>query len=445
LRLSTNEVELSAVSDIERETLRRVSVRLLPFLFVLYLLNFLDRSNVALAALQMNRDLKFSSSAFGFGAGIFFAGYAIFEVPSNIALARIGARRWIARIMISWGVIATAMMFVRTPMSFYVLRFLLGVAEAGFFPGIVWYLTTWFPKERRARATTRFFIALPMSGLLGGTLGAYLLSLDGKAGIAGWQWLFLMEGIPSIIFGIICLFYLTDSPAKANWLNDRQREWLIQRMEQDVIAANTKHDMPALHALRKPVIWFLAIPYFCMLTAGYAYTFWSPIVIREALHLSDTKTSLVVAAIALCSMTFMLLHAHSSDKRHERFLHAALGGLLIAIGFGGAALISNPVLRVMFFGLVIVGSNSLLAPFWCLPSMVLSGSSAAVGIALINSLGNVGGFLGPYLIGFLKDMTGGTRGSFLVLAGFGVACAFFVLVLRQTAFGVSARQRVAAT
>ncbi len=445
MRLSTNEVELSTVSDIERETLRRVSVRLLPFLFVLYLLNFLDRSNVALAALQMNRDLKFSSSAFGFGAGIFFAGYAIFEVPSNIALARIGARRWIARIMISWGLIATAMMFVRTPMSFYVLRFLLGVAEAGFFPGIVWYLTQWFPKERRARATTRFFLALPMSGLLGGTLGAYLLSLDGKGGIAGWQWLFLMEGIPSIVFGIACLFYLTDSPAKARWLSGEQREWLIQRMEQDVIAANTKHDMPALHALRKPVIWFLAIPYFCMLTAGYAYTFWSPIVIREALHLSDTKTSLVVAAIALCSMTFMLLHAHSSDKRHERFLHAALGGVLIAIGFGGAALISNPVLRVMFFGLVIVGSNSLLAPFWCLPSMVLSGSSAAVGIALINSLGNVGGFLGPYLIGFLKDMTGGTRGSFLVLSGFGAACAFFVVVLRQTAFGVSARQRVATT
>jgi ACS family tartrate transporter-like MFS transporter len=426
--------------------MRRVSIRLLPFLFVLYLLNFLDRSNVALAALQMNRDLRFSSSAFGFGAGIFFAGYAIFEVPSNMALARIGARRWIARIMISWGIIATSMMFVRTPMAFYVLRFLLGVAEAGFFPGIVWYLTQWFPSERRARATTRFMIALPMSGILGGTLGAYLLSLDGRAGIAGWQWLFLVEGIPSIVAGLVCLWYLTDSPAKAQWLSDPQRQWLIERMEQDVVRARTNHEMPALDALRKPVIWLLAIPYFCMLTAGYAYTFWAPIVIRDALGASDTRASLVVAAIALCSMIFMLLHARSSDRRNERFLHAALGGVLIAIGFGGAALIPNPVVRVVFFGFVIMGSNALLAPFWCLPCMVLSGSSAAVGIALINSLGNVGGFLGPYLIGYLKDVTGGTRGSFLVLAGFGVACAFFLVLLRQTAFGVTARrQRVAAT
>lgn len=425
--------------------MRRVGVRLLPFLFVLYLLNFLDRSNVALAALQMNRDLKFSSSAFGFGAGIFFAGYSIFEVPSNIALARIGARRWIARIMISWGIIATSMMFVRTPMSFYVLRFLLGVAEAGFFPGIVWYLTQWYPKERRARATTRFMIALPVSGVLGGTLGAYLLSLDGKAGIAGWQWLFLLEGIPSIVFGVICLFYLTDSPAKAAWLSDSQRQWLIERMKQDVIASKTDHHMPALHALRKPVIWFLALPYFFLLTCGYAYTFWAPIVIRDALHTTDTSTSLVTAAIALCSMAYMLWHGHSSDKQHERFLHTAFGGVLIAVGFAGAALIPNPVVRMIFFGLVLVGTNAFLAPFWCIPTMVLSGSSAAVGIALINSLGNVGGFFGPYLTGFLKDMTGGTRGTFLVLSVFGVACAFLIVALRQSAFGASARQKVAVT
>lgn len=431
---------MSTVSDIERETMRRVSVRLLPFLFVLYLLNFLDRSNVALAALQMNRDLKFSSSAFGFGAGIFFAGYAIFEVPSNMALARFGARKWIARIMITWGMIATAMMFVRTPMSFYVLRFLLGVAEAGFFPGIVWYLTQWFPRERRARATTRFMIALPMSGILGGTLGGYLLSLDGNAGIAGWQWLFLIEGIPSILFGFICLWYLTDSPEKAHWLNDAQREWLIARMEQDVVASNTRHDMPALHALRKPVIWYLVLPYFCMLTCGYAYTFWAPIVVRDALNTTDTRTALVTATIALCSMAYMLWHGNSSDRKHERFLHAALGGVLIAIGFSGAALIQNPVLRVMSFGLVLVGSNALLSPFWCIPTMVLSGSSAAVGIAMINSLGNVGGFIGPYLIGFLKDTTGSTKGSFLVLAMLGVVCAVSLVMLGRSAFGVASRR-----
>jgi MFS transporter, ACS family, tartrate transporter len=425
----------NAGSSLERETMRKVSLRLLPFLFVLYLLNFIDRSNVALAALQMNRDLHFSASAFGFGAGIFFAGYSIFEVPSNIALARIGARRWIARIMITWGMIATAMMFVRTPLAFYILRFLLGVAEAGFFPGIVWYLTQWYPRERRARATSRFFIALPMSGIVGGTLGGYLLSLDGRAGLAGWQWLFLVEGIPSIVIGIICLWYLTDNPSKAEWLDDRERDWLVARMEQDVIEGKTQHDLPALHALKKPVIWFLALPYFCMLTAGYAYTFWAPIVIRDALRISDTRTALVTASIAAFSMGFMLFTARSSDRRNERFFHASLGGLLIAIGFTGAALISNPVVRVLFFGMVIVGSNTMLAPFWCLPSIVLSGGSAAVGIALVNSLGNVGGFVGPYLVGFIKDFTGSTRGSFLALAVFGVLSAVFCLLLRRTSLG----------
>lgn len=425
---------------LERETMRKVSLRLLPFLFLLYVLNFLDRSNVALAALQMNRDLSFSSSAFGFGAGIFFAGYSIFEVPSNLALSRIGARRWIARIMISWGVIASAMMFVRTPLAFYILRFLLGVAEAGFFPGIVWYLTQWFPKERRARASSRFFIALPMSGILGGTVGGALLKLDGRMGLSGWQWLFLMEGIPSIIVGIIVIWYLTDEPGKALWLDDRQRAWLVNRMEQDRIHSSSAHGMPALHALRKPVIWFLGLPYFFMLTAGYAYTFWAPIVIRDALHVTDTKAALVTALIAGVSMAFMTLTARSSDRMSERFLHAALGGILIAIGFTGAALIGNPVLRVAFFGLVIIGSNTMLAPFWCLPSMILSGSSAAVGIALINSLGNIGGFVGPYLIGFIKDLTGGTKGSFLALALFGLASAAFCVMVRQSAFGATARR-----
>lgn len=426
-------------SDLERETMRKVSVRLLPFLFVLYLLNFLDRANVSLAALQMNRDLHFSSSAFGFGAGIFFAGYAIFEVPSNIALARVGARRWIARIMISWGIIATSMMFVRSPLSFYVLRFLLGVAEAGFFPGIVWYLTQWFPKEQRARASSRFFIALPMSGILGGTVGGALLKLDGNLGLSGWQWLFLVEGIPSVIVGFIALWYLTDSPAKAAWLDERQRAWLVARMEHDVAGSHVDHSLPALHALRKPIIWFLALPYFFMLTAGYAYTFWAPIVIRDALHTTNTKAALVTALIASCSMTFMLFSARSSDRHSERFYHAALGGVLIAIGFTGAALIPNPIVRVAFFGLVVVGANTMLAPFWCLPSMVLGGSSAAVGIALINSLGNTGGFLGPYLIGFIKDLTGGTKGSFLALALSGVASASFCLILRRSAFGASTR------
>lgn len=424
---------------LEIETMRRVSIRLLPFLFLLYVLNFLDRSNVALAALQMNRDLSFSASAFGFGSGIFFAGYAIFEVPSNVALARIGARRWIARIMISWGIIATGMMLVRTPIQFYVLRFLLGVAEAGFFPGIVWYLTQWFPAERRARASSRFMIALPVSGIIGGTLGSWLLSLDGSRGLAGWQWLFLVEGIPSIIAGIVVLWYLTDLPKNALWLTEPQRNWLVGRMERDATLSTSRHDMPALHALRNPTIWLLALPYFFMLTAGYAYTFWAPTVIRDALSATDTTAALVTAAIAFVSMCFMLLHARSSDRRGERFLHSALGGVLIAIGFTGAALIPNPILRVIFFGVVLIGCNAMLPPFWCIAPMILSGSAAAVGIALINSLGNVGGFVGPYVIGFVKDATGGTKGSFLALALFGAASTACCLMLRGSAMRNAAR------
>ena len=415
--------------------MRKVGLRLIPFLFVLYVFNFVDRSNVALAALQMNRDLSFSSSAFGFGAGIFFVGYSLFEVPSNWILDRVGARRWIARIMISWGLIAAAMMFVRTPIHFYVLRFLLGVAEAGFFPGIVYYLTKWFPKERRARATSRFFIALPMSGILGGFLGGFLLSLDGHFGLAGWQWLFLLEGIPSVIIGISVLWYLTDEPRDAHWLDDSQRAWLIQRMEADAKSTNPRHGTAALHALKNPMVWFLALPYFLMLTAGYGYTFWVPIVVRDTLHTTDSHTALITASIATVSMMVMLISAAHSDRKRERFYHAAASGVLIAVGFIGAALLPTPILRIVFLGMVVIGSNMMLAPFWCMPTLILSGEAAAVGIALINSIGNIGGFIGPYAIGFFKDATGSNEGSFLGLAACGVGVTVFCVSLRFSTLG----------
>ena len=415
--------------------MRKVGLRLIPFLFVLYVFNFVDRSNVALAALQMNRDLSFSSSAFGFGAGIFFIGYSLFEVPSNWILDRVGARRWIARIMISWGLIAAAMMFVRTPIHFYVLRFLLGVAEAGFFPGIVYYLTKWFPKERRARATSRFFIALPMSGILGGFLGGFLLSLDGHFGLAGWQWLFLLEGIPSVIIGISVLWYLTDEPRDAHWLDDSQRAWLIQRMEADAKSTNPRHGTAALHALKNPMVWFLALPYFLMLTAGYGYTFWVPIVVRDTLHTTDSHTALITASIATVSMMVMLISAAHSDRKRERFYHAAASGVLIAVGFIGAALLPTPILRIVFLGMVVIGSNMMLAPFWCMPTLILSGEAAAVGIALINSIGNIGGFIGPYAIGFFKDATGSNEGSFLGLAACGVGVTVFCVSLRFSTLG----------
>ncbi|MDP9176134.1 MAG: MFS transporter [Gemmatimonadota bacterium] len=430
---------------LERETMRRVGLRLLPFLFVLYIFNFLDRTNVALAALQMNRDLSFSSTAFGLGAGIFFVGYALFEVPSNMLLIRVGARRWIARIMISWGLIAAAMMFVRTPFQFYSLRLLLGIAEAGFFPGIVYYLTQWFPAKRRARASSRFMIAIPLSGVLGGVLGGFLLSLDGRLGLAGWQWLFLVEGLPSAFIGITVLRYLTDQPRDAHWLTAEQRAWLIEEMRLDKEKSGAAHEMPALRALAQPVIWLLALPYFLVLTAGYGYTFWSPIVIRDTLHTTDTQTALLTAVFAVCSMLAMLAVGASSDRTGERLYHAAFGGILIAVGFTGAALLPHPVLRILALALVLVGSNSMLPSFWCLPSMVLSGSAAAVGIALINSLGNTGGFVGPYVIGFVKDRTGGNTGSFLILAALGAICAVVCILLKRHPAFAAVRPRASSS
>jgi ACS family tartrate transporter-like MFS transporter len=426
---------------LERETMRKVSVRLLPFLFVLYIFNFLDRTNVALASLQMNRDLSFSSTAFGLGAGIFFVGYALFEVPSNLLLVRVGARRWIARIMITWGLIAAAMMFVRTPFEFYGLRLLLGIAEAGFFPGIVYYLTQWFPAKRRARASSRFMIAIPLSGVLGGVLGGFILGLDGKLGLAGWQWLFLLEGLPSALLGITVLWYLTDEPHDARWLTDDQRAWLIEEMRLDKATSSAAHGMPALRALAQPVIWLLALPWFLMLAAGYGYTFWSPIVIRETLHTTDTQTALLTALIAISAMTTMLLVSASSDRRGERLYHAAIGGFLIAVGFTGAALLQQPILKVLALALVLNGANIMTPPFWCLPSMILSGSAAAVGIALISSLGNTGGFIGPYIIGFVKDRTGGTTGSFLILAALGALCAIICVLLKRHSAFASNRPR----
>src|SRR5262245_47757520 len=273
-------------TDLARTTMRQVSLRLLPFLFVLYVCNFLDRTNVAIAALQMNRDLNFSATAYGFGAGIFLLGYALFEVPSNLVLARVGARYWIARIMITWGLIATAMMFVRTPLQFYGLRFLLGVAEAGFVPGIIYYPNRWFPTAQRARALSCFLIAVPISAAIGNPLGAWLLGFDGLRGLAGWQWLFLLEGIPAVLLGFAVLAILPDDPASSRWLSVEQRDWLTASPRRDADRSLAPHGVAPLRALVLPTLWLVSLPYFLAITAQYGYTFWAPTMIRDALQTS---------------------------------------------------------------------------------------------------------------------------------------------------------------
>jgi ACS family tartrate transporter-like MFS transporter len=418
---------------LEAATLRIVGRRLLPFLFLLYIFNVLDRTNVGIAALQMNAELGFSSAAFGFGAGIFFLGYSLFEVPSNLILARVGARRWIAIILVAWGLLASGMMLVRTPAQFYWLRFLLGLAEAGFFPGIIFYLCQWFPSTRRATATSRFMIAIPLSAAVGGPLGGVLLQFSGVGHLSGWQWLFLIEGLPSVVLGFVALKVLDDGPADAAWLPDDCRAWLAERIRREQEHSVRAHQMPGLRAILHPLVWVLALPYFLALTVWYGYAFWAPIVISEALKSSHVATGLIIGAIAALSTLAMLAVGASSDRAGERCTHAALSIGLAGAGFLAAAVASHPLLRVAGLTLVSMGGLSFLVPFWCLPPMLFRGQMAAVAIALVSSIGSVGGFVGPSLIGSLKNAYGGESAALTALAVAALAAGGLCLALRRRA------------
>jgi len=426
-----------------RRTMRRVSFRLVPFLFVLFLCNFLDRTNVGIAKLQMARDLTWlSESVYGFGAGIFFLGYSLLEVPSNLILARVGARRWIARIMISWGIVASAMMFVRTPLQFYVLRFLLGVTEAGFFPGIVYYLSEWFPSRDRARPMAWFMTAIPVSAAIGNPLSGWLLGLDGRLGLTGWEWLFLLEGIPSVLLGITVLGVLRDRPRDARWLSDEERTWLVTRLESDPDGRAAPHGLPPLRALAHPVLWLASLIYFLVMLGSFSYSFWAPTVVREALQADNLTVGLVTGAMAAFATVAMLVVGARADRTGERGGHASASLVIAALGWAGTALLPHPVARVLAFALVPAGIYGFLAPFWCLPTALLRGTAAAAGIALVNAVGTTGGFVGPYTVGLLKDATGGTAGAFAGLAVLALAAAALCLVLRRWARSALAATRI---
>jgi ACS family tartrate transporter-like MFS transporter len=387
----------------------------------------------------MNRDLHFSATAYGFGAGIFFIGYALFEIPSNLILARVGARRWIARIAISWGLIASAMVLVRTPVQFYALRFLLGVAEAGFLPGIIYYLSLWFPARERGVATARFMIAAPLAGVVGNSLGGWILGLDGRLPLHGWQWLFVLEGIPSVVLGAVTLILLTDRPEDAQWLSSEQREWLVERLRRDAMESAAAQGVTPLGALVHPVVWLLALTNFLMAVPLWAYAFWAPLFVRDALHTSTVATGLIVGGIACLAAAAMLLSGTHSDRTQERCLHAGAGAMVAAAGCAGAALLPNPLGQVAALAIVEIGVRIYVPPFLCLTPMLLRGTAAAAGIALVNTILSVGGFVGPYLTGWFKDATGSTNGAFLVLACLSLSAAALCLVLRrQPAFAIPA-------
>jgi ACS family tartrate transporter-like MFS transporter len=418
--------------ELERQTMARVTWRLLPFLLLLYIISWLDRVNVGFAKLQMNADLGLSDTAYGFGAGIFFLAYAICEVPSNLLLVRYGARIWIARIMITWGLISAGMMFVQGEWSFYAMRVLLGAAEAGFLPGIVYYLSQWFPRAHRAKAVSWFMIGIPLSIVFGGPLSGWLLGFDGVMGLHGWQWMYLVEGLPAVFLGFVVLGFLTDRPADARWLTAEQRQWLMTRIEAEHAAVTALHRGHWLDALMHPTVWLLAAIMFCCQTGSYGLTLWVPTIVKGLSGYTDLQVGLFSAIPYIAAALGMVLIGRSSDRTGERFFHIAVPSAIGALGFVATGMISAPMAAMVALSIAAVGDYSTRGPFWALPGRFLTGSSAAAGIAFINSAGAVGGFIGPYAVGYLKDTTGSFESPLYLLAGILMAGAVLTLWLRKS-------------
>ncbi|CAB3819831.1 Putative metabolite transport protein NicT [Achromobacter animicus] len=388
----------------------------MPLLVVCYVVAYLDRVNVGFAKLQMLQELQFSETVYGLGAGIFFIGYFIFEIPSNIILHKVGARIWIARIMITWGIISACMMFVTSEHMFYFLRFLLGAAEAGFFPGIILYLTYWYPAARRGRITTFFMTAVPMSGLIGGPISGWIMAtFHGDHGLSGWQWLFLLEGIPSVVIGVLVLIYLDDRINKAKWLTANEKAVLIRNIAAE---EQQKEDPPIRAALTKPRVWAMALIYFSFVMGLYGVGFWMPSLIKNTGVQSPLAIGLLTAVPNLFAVIGMILISRNSDRQRERRWHVALPALFGAVGlFLSAVWSGNTVLAILALTVANIGICTVLPLFWSLPTALLGGTAAAAGIALINSVGNLAGFVSPYLVGWLKDLTRTTNTGLSMLAG----------------------------
>jgi D-galactonate transporter len=412
----------------ESQLFRKLAWRVLPFLLVCYLFAYLDRVNVAFAKLQMAQQLQFSEAVYGLGAGIFFIGYFLFEVPSNLIMARVGARRWIARIMITWGFLSAGMMFVTSASGFYVMRFLLGVAEAGFFPGILLYLSQWFPSVQRGRVVALLMAAVPVSSVLGAPIsGMILQSMQGVGGLGGWQWLFLIEGVPSVILGLVCLFVLTDKIADAAWLSPDEKRYLLRQLEQENQEKST-HSFAA--ALASPRLWLLASIYFCVALGNLGLAFWMPTLVKEAGVQSLGTVGWLTAIPYLSATIVMILVGRSADARRERRYHLAIPMMIGAAGLIAAAHMPNLPMTMLALVVATAGLTTALPMFWPLPSAILGGTAMAGGLALLNSAGALAGFVGPFGIGWLKTNTGYPTLALYVMAAIVVAGALAVLSLR---------------
>lgn len=393
------------VSRVEERTYRKVTLRIVPFLFICYLAAYLDRVNVGFAKLQMLHELNFSETVYGFGAGIFFLGYVLFEVPSNVIMLRVGARIWIARIMITWGVISALMILVKSPLMFYVLRFLLGVAEAGFIPGILLYLTYWYPAARRGKITAIFLAAIPTASIIGAPLSGWILNaVSGAHGLSGWQWLFLIETIPSILLGIVTIFYLRDSVASVGWLDaDEKRIVATNIAREDHEKEGHSHLSQAFSDGR---VWLLGIIYFALVCGIYIISFWLPSLIKQTGVSDPLKIGLLAAVPYIAAIIAMIAVNVSGDRMRERRWHSLLPAVAAGIGLAMTGFAGTNILLAMV-GLTIAtaGASSAQASFWCLPPAFLGGAAAAAGIALINSLGNIAGFVSTFLVGWMTDLT----------------------------------------
>jgi ACS family tartrate transporter-like MFS transporter len=407
----------------------RVTWRLVPFLFVLYIVAYLDRINVGFAALQMQQQLGFNDAVYGLGAGMFFAGYFVFQVPSNLILQRVGARRWISLLMIVWGVISSSMIFVTTARSFYVLRFLLGLAEAGFFPGVILYLRNWFPPAARARTVARFMTAAALSGVVGGPVSGALLGVQ-LGNLAGWQWLFLMEGLPAILLGSVVWLFLTDRPEEAPWLAEEQRTWLTDALEAEHDSHPSPDRQSVFAAFTSWKIWVLIVVYLGLTACSYGISMWLPNLIRSLSGLNDFLIGVVSTIPYVAAAITMVVVGLHSDRTGERRWHVAVPAFLGGLGLLVAAYSNSVVPAIVAITVGVLGVFAMLGPFWAIPTSLLNRTAAAAGIALINAVGNLGGFFGPYIIGLVRRATGEFRGGLLLLGGSLLLGAFLVLVVR---------------
>ena len=413
----------------EQRTMTKVSRRLIPFLIICYFIAYLDRTNVGFAALTMRQDLNISATAYGLGAGIFFLSYFLFEVPSNLALERFGARKWIARIMFTWGVLSGCMAIIGGEWGFYIVRLLLGAAEAGFFPGIIFYLTLWFPSLYRARIVGYFMAAIPGSTVFGAPLSSLLLYMDGVAGLTGWQWMFILEALPAVILSVVVLRFLTDRPADAHWLEPEERAWLTERLEAERRQREAAQQFSVGQALTNGRVMALALVYFGAVATNYGIGFWLPQIIQGFGGLSNFEIGVITAIPYAIGLLGMIWWGRRSDAKLERKGHAAVALGVAGVFIALSTAFSNPALKMVCLSIAGFGVFAALPVFWTFPTAFLSGAAAAAGIAIINALGNLAGFIGPYAMGWIKDATGSFSGGLLFISICGLAAMVIVLLL----------------